>query len=472
MKTQEKIFSPFVIASILIPSLYAANTLIQNIKGGQISAKPGSYNTRIMTIENGDLRFMNKGNDDDIVGDYFSWYYFDPAFGFFETNTTIDRVRISSQSVWDCSSSDYDWYELTGHSYNLEFGFVDFNLSSSVYTYICIPKNGNNDILPSYIGWYAYSQYIGFQNFDGITLDSSVDMSADHLSDGRLVKVDGIVSSKNNSEAIDGQFSDDVRVLGKITKSGLRKNIHKELASVTRNISPDNGVSPYTVEALWNQKWTVWDDGKTIQDGTILYFWNLWGHNVEITGGDVQGVKTLIVEWGNIYISWNIRGGGMLGIIVTQKNGVGGNIYIDPSVTDIHAILYADRSLMSYNPSSWEYDGDTQADILPNQLYIRGTVLSENTIGGAVTTTCPYYINNTCNLSLSKKYDLNYLRRYILVQPTDEDGNVTWLKIPQYNGQESYMNTLTRWSKPDYRNFPLVIEYNPLIQQTPPPLFH
>lgn|GEM_PF-4467169 len=42
----------------------------------------------------------------------------------------------------------------------------------------------------------------------------------------------------------------------------------------------------------------------------------------------------------------------MLGIIVTQKNGVGGNIYIDPSVTDIHAILYADRSLMSYNPSS------------------------------------------------------------------------------------------------------------------------
>lgn|GEM_PF-4520488 len=75
-------------------------------------------------------------------------------------------------------------------------------------------------------------------------------MSADHLSDGRLVKVDGIVSSKNNSEAIDGQFSDDVRVLGKITKSGLRKNIHKELASVTRNISPDNGVSPYTVEAL------------------------------------------------------------------------------------------------------------------------------------------------------------------------------------------------------------------------------
>lgn|GEM_PF-5886433 len=72
MKTQEKIFSPFVIASILIPSLYAANTLIQNIKGGQISAKPGSYNTRIMTIENGDLRFMNKGNDDDIVGDYFS----------------------------------------------------------------------------------------------------------------------------------------------------------------------------------------------------------------------------------------------------------------------------------------------------------------------------------------------------------------------------------------------------------------
>lgn len=71
----------------------------------------------------------------------------------------------------------------------------------------------------------------------------------------------------------------------------------------------------------------------------------------------------------------------MLGIIALSKNGVGGNIYIDPSVTDIHAILYADRSVLSYDGVK-EFDGsNSSASELANQLYIHGSVFSENTIG-------------------------------------------------------------------------------------------
>jgi hypothetical protein len=32
-------------------------------------------------------------------------------------------------------------------------------------------------------------------------------------------------------------------------------------------------------------------------------------------------------------------------------------------------------------------------------------------------------------------------------------------------------NTNTETQKPGYRKFPVVIEYNPQIQQTPPPFF-
>jgi len=60
----------------------------------------------------------------------------------------------------------------------------------------------------------------------------------------------------------------------------------------------------------------------------------------------------------------------VLGIIALQKNGRGGNIYIDPTVTDIHAFLYADRSVISYNGSA-ELDGSTPDTQLANQLYIK-----------------------------------------------------------------------------------------------------
>jgi len=111
----------------------------------------------------------------------------------------------------------------------------------------------------------------------------------------------------------------------------------------------------------------------------------------------------------------------MLGLVALQKNNQGGNIYIDPSVTDIHAIMYADRALMSYDGSS-ELDGNTQAQDLTSQLYIYGSIFSENTIGGSSSTLCPFY-ESSCNDAKSKKYDLNYLRRYILVQEVDVDGN-------------------------------------------------
>jgi hypothetical protein len=90
-------------------------------------------------------------------------------------------------------------------------------------------------------------------------------------------------------------------------------------------------------------------------------------------------------------------------------------------VTDIHAIIYADRSLVSYDGSN-ELDGDTQAQDLASQLYIYGSIFSENTIGGSSSMLCPFY-ESSCNDAKSKKYDLNYLRRYILVQEVDADGN-------------------------------------------------
>ena len=143
-----------------------------------------------------------------------------------------------------------------------------------------------------------------------------------------------------------------------------------------------------------------------------------------------------MVEGGNIYITGNITGNGILALIPLEKNGVGGNIYINPVVTDIHAVIYADRSVISYNGA--ELDGTTQDSVLANQLYIKGSLFSENTLGGFELTKCPFYVTNSnCNTAQkAAKYDLNYLRRYVIVTETDEFGATT--RYPQFDGEYAY----------------------------------
>jgi len=341
------------------------------------------------------------------------------------------------------------------------------------HAYICIPTDLTSG-LDAYLWWYAYSPYIGFQSFDGISLDPSVDITGDHDADGRFLKVDGIVSSKKTGEAIEDQFTDDVRVLWKITKATLRKNVQQKVYESIRNVELNNG--SLHIWNIWSAtwKWSPDNDGKVLQWWKVLYFGNLTWQDIVLTeNNNIEWNKTLVVEWWDIYVSGNLRGEGLLGLVAIRKGNHGWNIYINPSVTDVHAVMYADRSVISYDGTN-ELDGGTEDQNLANQLYIYGSIFSENTIGGSLTTTCPYY-TASCNDNISKKYDLNLLRRYILVSEVDGDGNPTWVQYPQFWGAESYMwnefDHDTEAQRPGYRKFPLIIEYNPAIQQTPPPFF-
>ena len=467
---------------LIVWGAYAADTIVQNINGGQTSDTAGSYGNRAMTIEDGDLKFINKDGDTNVVGDYFSGYYYDPAYGAFKVDAnTSDRIRISNTLTTQCNGN-YDGYRLEGYSYNTNFGFANFNYDSNIYSYICIPRDVTDDSLNTYLWWYAYSPYIGFQSLSGIELDSSVDFSDDHDSEGRFLKINGIVASEKNEELLDGQFDSDVRILGQLTKSSFRQDIHRRVYPIINALQTKNTPNPYTLSStyLWNETWKNVSAWVKVLNNRGLYF---QGTDIHIAGeDDIWWYKTLIVEWANVYIYNNIRNldnTWLLWIIVLQKDGVGGNIYIDPSVTDVHAVMYADRSLISYD-GSHELDGTSSTWSLANQLYIRGSVFSENTIWASQKPTpeCPFYVASTeCNSTQeAMKYDLNFLRRYILVQPVDTEGNPIWDKVPQFWAVESYIwddsRINTESQKPGYRKYPVIIEYDPQIQQTPPPFFN
>lgn len=98
------------------------------------------------------------------------------------------------------------------------------------------------------------------------------------------------------------------------------------------------------------------------------------------------------------------------------------NLYIDDTVTNIVWSIYLDKSVFNYKSLySWANPTNlwilTQSDSIANfknQLYIQGSLFSENTIWGsrAHPLQCPYYITAYCNEEEAQKYDLNYLRRY------------------------------------------------------------
>ncbi|NUJ97286.1 hypothetical protein HGA92_00690 [Candidatus Gracilibacteria bacterium] len=288
------------------------------------------------------------------------------------------------------------------------------------------------------------------------------------------LKILGIGSSKNNGEIITDQFANDLKILGNIYKSSLKKDVTTNAYSTIKSVTPINGTSPYQINEL--NDFSLNSDGTKLKNNSILYFGNINGARVDLGDGNetASGSKTIIIEGGNLYIRNNIRyanSNSILGIIVLKDaNGNGGNIYIDPSVTRIDATIFTERSIVSYDGTNI-IDGDADADVLNNQLFIFGTVFSENTIGGSRTDPlkCPYYISSlSCTVTNAQIYDLNYLRRYYIYD-SDGDGDVDNSDVAA-NGGINYAGTFNVTSYP-YARYPVVINYNPLLASFPPPLF-
>ena len=92
---------------------------------------------------------------------------------------------------------------------------------------------------------------------------------------------------------------------------------------------------------------------------------------LSLTSGSFVGKRSYIVIGADIHIVGNIaqRDTPLAIIALADASGSGGNIIIDPSVTDIDASLFAEHAVSS--------SGD-------RQLYIHGSLISANTAGDTV----------------------------------------------------------------------------------------
>ncbi len=331
--------------------------------------------------------------------------------------------------------------------------------------------------------WYTLDGYTVAYNSDIINKNNYFeDITLANNTSQWWVKITWITASKNRSEIINNQFTQDISILWNIYKTTVKKDIVSSVYNLIKSITADNGTRSIVDLTNFSSSSNSW---KKLLKDTVLYFGDLDGAQVVLWNGDEQidGVKTIVVVWGDLYIQNNMyyqnKSEDILGIVVLKdENGKWGNLYIHPSVTNIVWTYIIDKSIISYN---WvELDGNTSQDTLENQLHVFWSVFSENTIwwSRASPVKCPYYVSS-CNQEIAQKYDLNFLRRFTL--------NTLWVPIGtnvkviggwQY---DSVSWTFVWWASyfarnitspaDSYLKYPVVIEYNPLVSKVYPPLF-
>lgn len=158
-----------------------------------------------------------------------------------------------------------------------------------------------------------------------------------------------------------------------------------------------------------------------------IFFINEQSNNKTVEINHIpDGIRSIIVIGGDVVITSNLQNiskNSPRAIIVLKNiHGQGGNLYIKENVTNIDASIFTEKSLLSGEgehaiDSQKRLYNDTAEELakLPkNQLYIRGSLFSLNTIGGASKDSknpqCPYYID--CTGENAPRYDLNYMRSF------------------------------------------------------------
>jgi hypothetical protein len=299
------------------------------------------------------------------------------------------------------------------------------------------------------------------------------------------IKIIGPIWSNVIGSIVTGQFSIGTTIFDSFSRSTVRNNLRKSLALATRNTTLSSYNSTISDTSVLNAGWWLM--------GVVLDKWNNssimriektgWNVILNLAGG-ISGKRTIVIKGANLYITsnmfYNSAVPNSILAIVLQKDdaGNGWNLFISPNVTNLVWTFVLDGSIMSSNDGiNWM--GTSNIALLKNQLYIYGSIVSENTIGGSRMSPlkCPSLVNTTCaTTDESQKYDLNYLRRYYIYGGTGIPfgwAKVIWgavFSAPTVLSTAFDVNLIKKFSiaTEDLAKYPVIVEYNPTIRTNPP----
>ena len=158
-----------------------------------------------------------------------------------------------------------------------------------------------------------------------------------------------------------------------------------------------------------------------------------WDYNLNLTNYNYlknNNIKTLIIRNGNLIISTNIPKRLDIAVVENNKNKIWeiinsfnisdylseGNIIIEPNVTFIDGLLYADRSIIAWD-YSWKpisVNNPNRLSLLSKQILFYWTLISKNTVWWSILWSDSKYTlpgwSTTSNLNIASYFDIAFLR--------------------------------------------------------------
>ncbi len=293
------------------------------------------------------------------------------------------------------------------------------------------------------------------------------------------IKIIGPIASNTIRAIVDGQFADGTSIFGWLSRADVRNKMKQSIALATRNMT----LAPVgsLVDSLTIPNNSTSDaKGAKVEQSTTSSIYKIektgWNVTLSLAAG-ISGKRTLVVKGANLYINRDMyytNSDSILWVVVQKdESGNGWNLYIDPNITNIVGTYIIDGSVLSY-------DGTTEIGVgnittLKNQLYIYGSIVSENTIGWSRMSPikCPSLLNVSCTTSaIAQSYDLNYLRRYYIFggSPFGNAKIIGWGTCSSSICSGFQANLIQKFTTPNdsLAQYPVIIEYNPLIRTSPP----
>jgi hypothetical protein len=265
------------------------------------------------------------------------------------------------------------------------------------------------------------TQYAGLAE-DGTTKTSTTSFTTTQSSNSR-VKILGAIGWQ---KAFDNNYSVGSKFNSSLFATTLNQ-IRKNVALLRRNIDLSSGEKTVnnTRFITGNKKYSdIKNDFPTDTIDSLI-----------IIGWDLMIDKDILEPLIKKNSKWII--------VIKNEAGDGGNIYISDSVKNIESSIFTEWSVFSGESKDTIYNNSAaKLTSLPSkQLYIKGSLISRNTILGGLSNICPYNIAD-CN---PYQYDLDSFRNF--------DKTTANRAYPD--------NSLDAYS--------LIIERDPRISDTPPP---
>lgn len=214
--------------------------------------------------------------------------------------------------------------------------------------------------------------------------------------------------------------------------------IRKNIALITRNANPSDLTDQYSTKFDF-----LIHTGSDYDTSVGGWTWPAGKKSIIVMGNDVILGQTQI---------WLDTDSNHAIIALKDSNWSWGNIIIKDLVGRIYSFLYAEWSIYSWEKVGSQiipYVGSWVWNIPGNQLYIKWSMISKNTIGWSLQSppVCPVVIQN-CSVADAQVYDFDYFRTY-------DSADITQKNVP-YNDSR-------------FSNASVVIEFNQELNSKPPP---